>query len=78
MPHKFEFDVEPTRSSNAFLRFEELCTRLGWNTYPTNVTGKEIDAGNDSDEAAAQTVEVPDADIPLYEFLDEFGVFDYL
>ncbi len=73
-----EIYVEPERESNDFLRFAELMERLGWNTYPTHVTGEEINAGNNSDEATAQTIEVPVEDESLFEFLNECGVFDNL
>ncbi len=73
-----EIYVEPTRDCEEFLRFERLMEKLGWNTYPTYVDGEEIDAGNDSDEARAQTIEVPHEDEELFEFLDECGVFDNL
>lgn len=73
-----EIFVEPSRDSEDFLRFEELMEKLGWDTYPTHVTGEELDAGCDSDEARSQTIECPSTDVDILNFLDERGVFDDL
>lgn len=44
---------------------------------PANVTGEEIDAGNDSDEARVEAIEVPVSQLDVWDFLDEMGVFDF-
>ena len=75
---ELEIYVEPSRDSEDYRQFEELMDRLGWSHYPTNVTGEEIDDGNDSDEARAETIECPASDAPLLNCLDECGVFDNL
>lgn len=64
------------REYDSWLRLCELLDRLGWTHYPENVTGEDIDAGDDSDVASEETIEVPFKDIPLFEFLDTQGVFD--
>lgn len=54
----------------------DLLDALHWEHYPTNVTGEELDAGNDSDEAREETIEVPENQLDVYDFLDEMGIFD--
>lgn len=73
-----EIYVEPSRDSEEFRQFEELMDRLGWVHYPTNVTGEELDAGNDSDEARAETIEAPDSDADLLDFLNMSDLFEDL
>lgn len=53
-----------------------LLDALGWNHYPTYVTGEEIDAGVDNDESKDETIEVPVNMLEVYELLDQCGVFD--
>lgn len=64
------------RGAGSWLLITRLLDRLGWTYYPTNVTGEEIDAGDDSDAARDETIEVPAEDVELFELLDESGVFD--
>lgn len=60
----------------AFSRVCDLLEALHWDHYPTNVTGEELDAGNDSDEARQETIEVPENQLDVYDFLDEMGIFN--
>lgn len=73
-----EIYVDPYRDSEEYEQFCELMRRLGWDHYPTNVTGEEIDDGNDSDEARAETIEAPASDSDLLNWLNDCGVFDNL
>lgn len=54
----------------------DLLDALGWDHYPTNMTGEEIDAGNDSDESKDEIIGVPVNRLEVYELLDQCGVFD--
>lgn len=64
------------RGGEDFSKVCDLLDALGWDHYPTNVTGEEIDAGDDSDAARDETVEVPSDKLEVYDFLDEMGVWD--
>lgn len=75
---ELEIFVEPSRDSEEFSNFEELMNRLGWDHYPTHVTGEELDAGCDSDEARSETIEYPKKDADLIDWLNNCGVFDNL
>lgn len=72
---EMQFQIED-RDGEGWARVRHLLDALGWEYYPTNVTGEEIDAGNDSDESKDETVEVPIDLIDVYEMLDECGVLD--
>lgn len=74
----FEFNVDPHRDTAAFLAFSTLVERLGWTHYPTNVTGEDIDNGDDSDTARSETIEYPGKDYDLFYLLYISGVFDNL
>lgn len=73
-----EIYVEATRDGNDYLTFCSLMERLGWTHYPTHVTAEEIDAGNDSEEAESETIEVPADDHDIFDLLDRAGLFDDL
>lgn len=75
---ELEIYVDPYRDSEEYGLFCELMRRLGWSHYPTNVTGEDIDNGNDSDEARAETIECPPEDAPLLGWLNDCGTFDDL
>lgn len=73
----FEVTVpEVTRDDDWWIAREALLDALGWEHYPTNVTGEDIDAGNDSEEALQETIEVPSGELEVWDLLDELGVFD--
>ncbi len=65
------------RDGHEWSMLSRLFDLLHWTHYPTNVTGEEIDEGNDSDEAKAETVEVPADQVDIFDWLDENCTFDY-
>lgn len=64
------------RGYDDWIYLSELLDRLGWIHYPENVTGEEIDEGDDSDAACEEHIEVPYPDIPLFELLERQGTFN--
>lgn len=64
------------RDLDDWARLSTILDRLGWTHYPENVTGEEIDEGDDSENARVEGVDVPFKDYDLWEYLDDRGVFD--
>lgn len=59
------------RDSGTGLAILSILDRMGWTHYPENVTGEEIDAGDDSDAAKVETVEIPSVDMDIWELLED-------
>lgn len=64
------------RNSDDWTTLSIIFDRLGWTHYPENVTGEEIDDGDDSEAARVETVEVPFNDLEIWNYLEDRSVFD--